>query len=1131
MRGATERGMTLAETLMALAIVGITIVFSAQMLSSATRRTQDNMHRQFATQKAVSMLEELRSLIQTQSGPGAQVLDDYDDGVTSQALLTTQREITDPATPASGNQRIGPGWLYARRITVQKVPAANDLRLVNVKVYINESTGVRLLAEVASVLSTIGQNAPPTQVYDVYLIAIENVPGWWLYMQNVVPFVESAMNDLESRHAGLTFRRHWIRKLSYGRDPLYTPYVNRGADSTAAINSVYFYPGTLPAGSAVESYYPPDFFSGRVNIDGTVTNGFDATNNPLPYSLADQYDHAMRWADERQLFDLRVAAGLESADAPTLRLLFDDLYMHPSRYRNAIIINLHGELFPFPPVRNYSDAAKDPQTYPYVRAVTHPERLRYTNADDVTLRVYSYHTRTSSPGAVADWLGMNGAPQPITVTIKGIAYTPSPLAVQAVGGGVDQDGDGNPDPYARVTAPMTSSPARMWWDTATSGSDTVFRLYNSPLKTPCTTQTTPCDRGGLAAAARLYALEYIPSPVENLPDGTSPNAFTTDLTAAGSGEKNTARWTITIPAGSLPNDRMLTIETRIGDATTMTNVSRTYAWRGSDTWIFGDATHDPNLPLTERFQILGDPRHCPYADLKMPHAGSGRTRANPLGMGYNRYFDDFHSSAVNAAAAWPGWSYDAPPLSGNWYGIKNNTADTTNDNDGWDTRNGMLEIDVPRIYQILRSAVARPNAVYTTMTGFSYYYVGLGNEIGYDDANGFPNSIPVSARPFTGGTGSRNEQSITNAQIGSVRGGVKVIRENSAAADYWWSMSWLGELYPDSAWNAWSTTGNLPTGSGAGTFSRVLRSSITSNLPAGTALTDAVRRPQEEGSTTFFWSGSATSTFHHRYADNTNGTLDADGDVIAANYRIALADTISNNRPFDINVNDASMNPDHFLQPVYGVPASLQTLARFYRHQSNIQGSSLLAMRSGNDAAFVVVNGLSPSGQSGVAFISRWSFLSLVQSFLSAGLYTTGGVSDPARVRELPRVVITAPDDSTDIDNPTTLHIAWSMQWRRWDGLAYSPAYPVNFAEDTTVRYTVMYSRDNGRTWLQVTDDTPATPGVRPADTYLTTASAYDWSVPAASFPKGNYVIRVEAYRDEVPLHYAFHQYRAFIKR
>src|SRR5512146_2280668 len=70
------------------------------------------------------------------------------------------------------------------------------------------------------------------------------------------------------------------------------------------------------------------------------------------------------------------------------------------------------------------------------------------------------------------------------------------------------------------------------------------------------------------------------------------------------------------------------------------------------------------------------------------------------------------------------------------------------------------------------------------------------------------------------------------------------------------------------------------------------------------------------------------------------------------------------------------------------------------------------------------------------------------------------------------------------------------------------------------------------RGWLHMKDESAATAGVRPSDpALLQTATTYNWSVPASSFPKGNYVIRVEAYRDEIPLHYAFHQYRAFIKR
>jgi prepilin-type N-terminal cleavage/methylation domain-containing protein len=1128
MKRSSQKGMTLVEVLVAIGIVAVILAMATTMLSTTMRGTQDNVNKQFATQKAMSMLEELRALIQTQSGATTVVLDDYDDGTTNRPVLTTQRSVTRPDAPESGNTRIGSNWLFERRVTVQRVRGANDLRIVNVKVFVREASGPRLLAEVAGVLSTIGQSMPPTQVYDVYLIAIENVPGWWLYMDSVLPFVENAMQDLEARHPGLQFRKHWIRTLSYGRDAHYKPYVNATLDSTADVDHVYFYPGRLPAGSPVENYYPHDALAGQMLLDNTPAND----THPDSYAFADQYNHAMRYPEEKALFERRVAAGLQDADTPTLRLLLDGMVLEPEKYRNAIVINLHGEMFPFPPVRNYADAAKDPDTRPYARVVTHPERIAYGSGDDLKLRVHAYHTNSPSPGTVPDKLTV-----PISVVLKNVQWSPLGAGpVVAVLGGIDLDGNGSPDPYSRITASTFSSATTMWWTSQIVGSDTVLRLYNTPLKSPCVPNPDCSSSGGLSATRRLYGLEYIPAPVENLPASSTPAAFATDLATQGAGVKNTARWVITIPSAVLPADNTVEVETRIGDDLTTgtranlpSNLSRTYVWRGSDTWKFGNAANNPHMPLSERFQILGDPRHCPYADLKLAHAGAPDVNNDPLGMGYNRYFDDFHAG-TNALAAWPGWSYRSP-LGGTPYGIKNNSSDTTSNNDGWDTRSGYLEIDVPRIYQILRTAVVRSHAVYTTMTGFSYYYVGLGGEIGYDASNGFNDSIPVSSKPFTGSGGTRWEQSITDASIFGNGGGVKVIRENSAG-DFWWSMSWLGELAPDSSWARWRSTGNLATGSGSGTFSRVLRSSINTRLPAGTQFINTVRRTQEEGSTAFFWSGSASSTFHHRYEDNTTGDLASPaGTAIANTYKLPLPANISNSRPFATNVNDTAMNPDHFLQAPYGAASTLQSLAEFYRHSTNIHGSALLATRNGNDAAFVMVNGLSPTGQAGVAFVSRWSFLSLIQSFLTAGLYTTAGNPDPSRVHELPRIVITTPNDNIDLNDPQTVAVGWDSQWRRWDGLPYTPAYPAGWAETTTVRFALLYSRDNGRTWLFMRDDSPATPGVRPAAAYLQTTTTYSWSTPPAQFPKGNYLIRIEAYRDGIPLHYSFHQYRAFFKR
>jgi hypothetical protein len=617
----------------------------------------------------------------------------------------------------------------------------------------------------------------------------------------------------------------------------------------------------------------------------------------------------------------------------------------------------------------------------------------------------------------------------------------------------------------------------------------------------------------------LYGLEYIPYPV----GGSFARDLTTTHTNSGGGSCNggnctinTARWIITLPDTGMPNDREITIETRIGhDLTTgslnptrndPTNLSRTYTWRGSNTWIFGDGTNanPPHLPITERFQIQGDPRHSPYLDTYLPYDAVN----NPLGMGYNTYFDDFHNSAggnlANNASWWSGFN-----------GIKN---DGSNGNDGWDTGSGMLEVDVNRIFQIMRSTYMVTNSVYTTITGFSYFYLGLGNEIGYDTDNGFPSSIPVSEKPYDGNNGRRYEDSIRNTQ------GVKYIRRSD---NTWWAMHWLGELYPDFEYQLnWVPNGNLPSG----IYLRTLRENINTSLPNGTTFVKAVRRTQEEGSTAFFNIGTTTSKYHHQYRDGTTGTLQSSGLEIATKYSFPLPTTTRISRPFGLTFNSAGNVPDGFQQAAYGPVPTATNLSTFYNHQAgaNHLGSALLDLQgTGTNLTFIVVNGIDRTVESGSAFISRWSFLTLIQSFLAGGLHNSD-----QRIRELPRVEIIAPNDLTNLDDVSNVDVEWNRTWRRWDGQKYTDNYPDDFAEATPLSYVTLYSNDNGRTWRYMQDHTSALPGIRPVDPSLfLTETNYSWSTPAGNFPEGSYLIRIEAYRDDFPLHYSFHQRKIFLKR
>ncbi len=268
-----ERGMTLAEVLVSIGILAILIFATVAVTSVAMNSTRRNMDKQFAVQKAIGILEELKAVAQgANSQGGVVILDQYDDGaVTTNPLLTIQANTT-PGAPVSGNQPTGATtWLYARHVAVQQVGTAGaTVRRVTVSIYKNTPAGQQVLAEVSSIIRTLSSTMPESQVYDVYAIAIENVPGWWTYTADLIPFVQNAINNLQSRNAGLTFRVHWITKLAMGRDPEYRPAFNKGCDSwgnklagaPAALNCtaqnaatsatsnafdwVYFYPSALP---------------------------------------------------------------------------------------------------------------------------------------------------------------------------------------------------------------------------------------------------------------------------------------------------------------------------------------------------------------------------------------------------------------------------------------------------------------------------------------------------------------------------------------------------------------------------------------------------------------------------------------------------------------------------------------------------------------------------------------------------------------------------------------------------------------------------------------------------------------------------------------------------------------------
>jgi hypothetical protein len=854
---------------------------------------------------------------------------------------------------------------------------------------------------------------------------------------------------------------------------------------------------------------------------------------------------------------------------PTLRLLLEDMCTSPDSYRNAWVINLHGELLPMPAIRNYSDAAKAPSRdlagdtpLMNVRVVTHPEELRTNRSpsDPVRLRVYAY---TTDIDYITNNAGFFGNPNktkvmpptmPIAIQVKDMnlidpltsrLYTD--VLVEGITGGVLRDG--TRVPYATAMAPIVERSAALnpndemnyeatYVDDVT-GRYTLIKLYNTPVVAPWVADTL----GGMSRGVpetergRQYGLDYVPgSP------GVTADFGRTLATPSASpdGPRNTARWRITIPGTAFTGNRFVnaggvrynpnadvcvTCKTRIWNeawssvqnnstglsfptATYPTprepdNLSETYTW-------WADAKED--VPFTERSQFLGDPRHNPYKDLL-------NGEPDDFANGYNWYHDSLNNNSEPAI--------DDFRDSGNTIGLNGSVLANR-----WLNR---LRADVPRFFEVFRTALVNCGAVYTTLTGFSYYYVGFGNEIGSDAANGYPSSIPVSYMPYASGSGSWNYiNTITWFRTLPCEGWMYW-----GGNRQWIATPWLGELHPDRVDTQWLATGNLPAVNPTTDFFSWQDEWVydSSSYDAyGTRCMTSVQITASEGCTSFFNIGTATSTFHHHFWGGTSSLVGAGLDI-GNRYNFPMPASAPSNRPFRIDTDfHGGLGSEWNHSPYSGAGRFSARLAKtYYNHPSGAAGSGLVELRNpaNTQSAYIVVNGISNAVASGSSFIAKYSVLTMAHSFLEG--------TDPAMTRginQLPRVEIEAPTEITEIVDPVTVAVRFGVTWRRWDGLAYTSATPVGFTQpESNLDYVVMYSRDNGLSWLIANRNTPATPGVRPTNPLDivpdsgTGAETVGWSTPAGSFPQGTYLVRVECYRRGLPLHYAQHMVRIFINR
>lgn len=1286
-RKVNQKGYTLIEMAVATAVMAVlatTVVIANKFVN---QQSVQNADRTFATEKAIQMYEELRTLVSGNESTGAGVLNNYSNYTNYDKVLTTDPNVDtgtnagppgNPGDPLSGNFKSDGNWRYMRQVEVVPVPNDTQARRVTVKVYLypgdygNQAFPGPLLATVGGILRTSEQPNVPTQVLDLYILQINNIPSWWSVLPTLAGNMQAAVSDLKSRLRGYQLRVHYITRTSYGRDSQYQPETNSFANPTESTHQqwTYFYPGISPQDSGGDGWYYDPLTSGDPNsvltagnfmVDGAsypVSTSQFNNDEAVNYAVADQYNNAMRYPDEMAAYAAVTAAAAADAAANGItlsggvteiseRMLFENMLSQPASFANSMIINLHGELLPLPPLRNYSDAAKDPGNQlgsvpgqssctllnnpaagdsgdTNVRVVTHPELLYYPGASSaatsviVRLRVYAYYDSENVGGPSKLPTGDPRVPA-ISVflpdsqaTVVGVTCIIGSSTINYV----------YETPLAAFTAPPSAyasgnipgdigGPMNMSVNyVGPNQKQTLITLFNTPLRCP-----EIGGNGGLNIGDCLYGSEYIPSS-PNLTAGFTNAQYTAntygfgnDLVTGGGPNvpKNTARWVISLAipitqtyssgltmfnqnsTGPVIIAGQHTIETYLGNGVTAVpfknagvnsftitpDLSRTYVW-------CGDATIPP---YTEQYQFMGDPRDCPYLDVKVGGVSIAGAPMTIAPNSYNWWFKGNNGPANMASDGYAGFNQAGTSI---WSGSP-------------DGGGGDVNIDLPRYYQIIRQGLLKTTSIWTGTNGWSWFYYGIGGEYGSDQGprlNGIVMMDDLFRKSGVGVSGNFNAIYIDGNDAAYGKGLFVVSNIKGSASVTWYQRSWLGELYPDQAYlNSWVTYGNLPSIANTTLTSAV--TTVTGNyycepmenvaVPVGSPSVDGFNdtfwpNPAAYGSEAFY-DGQNTGTgktFYHQGTDNNGNELNLA--VTTYNiYPFPLPSVVDVNREWSFggknpptwgfaDYKSAAMTTTLDIPNVTNATSSVVTPRLFYDYNgggaTSPYGSGVVRMIQGTGAskqvAYVVETGTAPTTAIGPQTLAETALIFSMRTFLDGGQMAVTGA--PGHIVQLPLVKIFLASAVPQYDAGQTIAFtvacpvtatsngggAVSMGmpvtdiWWGYNpnGLAsyYTEEYP-NYSqpmtteagmyqESVSVIYNLKYS-NNGNTWAFVQDSAAATMGICDCNTAgahaVTNIAPWTYSWPVATGGPGNtiltqgtYQLMVEAYRQNYGEHYAY---------
>jgi hypothetical protein len=442
------------------------------------------------------------------------------------------------------------------------------------------------------------------------------------------------------------------------------------------------------------------------------------------------------------------------------------------------------------------------------------------------------------------------------------------------------------------------------------------------------------------------------------------------------------------------------------------------------------------------------------------------------------------------------------------------------------------------------------HAVLGNVAGWSFYYIGLGGEIGLLNNGCAPRFNNVAWKPDAPTTVSEiDEISVwdTNATYRNARTIAHASNGSGSTSD-WFAMPWIGELYPDEAWTVWASSGNLPTGTQASSnlatggyfradYNTQNFSLYSQNFGSGLFAFSPRKMPGMFADATFYNGndGSSSNVYITHDSPTNTATLSTVGNNVITTFNLPLLSPVSTTqtpgeqRPFTLARSNSTFLPPEWNVTTYSGVRNRLELAETY-YDSNASGyqatSGLVRMSTGTaNFGYVQLNGLASAGVNlGTSEIGKLAVVNLLRGFMAMG----APAITQAAIPPLPLVVISSPTATDDFPTSVNdINVVWVSTWTRWDWQPYTEGYSSGYTSAAVVHYNAKVSADKGNTWTYINTNVPATPDVYESAYAVT--SPVDWDV--SNYTGGEYWLRIEAYNASRQLHHTYHVRRVWIKR